>query len=327
MLLRSFLSSFRQAHHMHQVQVRHLSIATRGLRCLPLPNQKSRSMADQLDDFIGDVLMDMPPNLVGVFGRPPNFQFIVNGRVRPGDHIPIEIPDHEQVVHIIWLLGIFPLPVVNYSLLWRRNRPQNWRQALIRSLTTILLGIVRMGRILGYFILAGGWIRDIVRHISIFGNMVAFSDNFFQDIFTYALRNYPLLVQRKYELEMSESIEWNTVDQCIIDTLAWNIRTNCVFPADTESGAGYCTLHLESLIFRFSKALLQVFPFFNFMPSAVLTLTTIVLYMSYGLIGQFLGFNVIFFFSLHSFHRWMKFFGFMGQLGKTLWHSTGSLVF
>lgn len=295
------------------------------------------------DEFRHEILRAARPDFVGIFRNAPNFQFFVNG-IRPEDreiqeqinqlqqridqHLQNQRRDRELAITIFWLLGLFPIPVVNYALLWRRNRPDNWRTALARIVTTTTLILVRLGRLMAYMVLTGNWIKDIVRFLTVFGSMVTFSDNFFRDIFTYMVRNYPLLVQRKYNLlhEQEGEIEWENLVQFVCDNLAMYVNTHCVFSGDGDNG-GYCTLHEQLLIFRFSNALIKIFPGFVQLPNFMLTFTTVCIYLSYGLIGQFLGFNVLFFFMLHIGHRWVPLLLFFGKCGKAAWQSTGTMVF
>lgn len=184
-----------------------------------------------------------------------------------------------------------------------------------------------------YLLAASNWVKDILRFVMMFGSMVTFSENFFQDIFTYAMRGFPLLVERKYHLMENNSgqIEWTSVSQSIIDTLAQNVRADCTLVGDQDEVSvplvGWCSLNDNSLIFRFSDALVRVFPLFNSVPSIFLTLTTITIYVIYGLLAQACGFNVIFFLLLHSFHRWIGLFSFLGRFAKALWLSTDSIVY
>lgn len=300
------------------------------------------------DDFDHEEFMRLlGPDFMGVFRNAPNFQFVVNGvpprqanlqnefndlnefndRLHERLHRHLQNRrDRELVLSVVWVLGVLPLPIVNYAVLWRRHRPENMRMALTRFVTTATLVVIRLGRLMAYLVLTGNWASQVLRFLTTYGSMVTFSENFFLDIYTYAVRNYPLLVQRKYELLQYSSgeIEWENIVQFVFDNLAITVQTRCVLSTDVS---GHCTLHAESLIFRFSKALLHVFPLLNVMPSFVLTATTIAIYLSYGLIGQFLGFNVIFFLVLHVGHRWLPIGSFLGRFGKAVWQSTGTMVF
>lgn len=291
-------------------------------------------MADEFDRI--DFIRELGPEFIGMFRDAPNFQFVVNG-IPPDRHrLHHQLRDplrelgrqRELVFSVTWLWGVLPLPVVNYALLWRRNRPQNIRMALTQFLTTVTLLMMKLGRVIAYMILTGNWIRDLLRFLMMFGSMVTFSENFFQDIFTYAMRNYPLLVQRNIEMKRENLgvIEWINLYQFVFDNMAWNIRTKCTSPPQKYPEA-LCSLHVESLIFRFSNALLQVMPLLNSLPTPVLTTATIAIYLTYGLVGQFVGFNVVAFLMLHSVHRWFPYFSFVSRFFKALWHSTGSIVY
>lgn len=295
------------------------------------------------DEIRHEILRAARPDFVGIFRNAPNFQFFVNG-IRPEDRefheqiawlqqridqdLQNQRRDRELAITIFWLLGLLPIPVVNFALLWRRNRPENWRMALARIVTTTTLILARLGRLMSYMVFTANYIKDIVRFLTLFGSMVTFSDNFFRDIFTYMVRNYPLLVQRKYNLlhEQEGEIERESFVQFVCDNLAMYVNTHCVLSGDGDS-VGYCTLHEQLLIFRFSNTLIKIFPGFVQLPDFMLTFTTVCIYLSYGLIGQFLGFNVLFFFILHIFHRWVPLLSFFGKFGKAAWQSTGTMVF
>lgn len=289
------------------------------------------------------ILRAAQPNLLGYFHRPGvhqvrhlNFNVNVPGLLNDNQdpHPQEDHRDREDILGVVWVGDVLPLPTVNYPLLWHRYRPASFRAFVTNVLTYSALLMIKFGRTVVYILAASNWIKDTLRFVMMFGSMVTFSENFFQDIFTYAVRGYPLLVERKYEMLQNNSarLVWSGVSQAVVDTLAQNVRANCTYGTlQFEDGSlepfGECVLNTNSLIFRFSDALVRVFPLFDSVPSVFLTLITISIYVIYGLLAQVFGFNVIFFFLLHSFHRWIGMFSFVGRFAKALWLSTDSMVF
>lgn len=274
------------------------------------------------------------PNLLGIFNHAPrqipnfNFQF--------QDAPPQEVRrQRQEIFGIVWIWGLLPLPTINYALLWHRYRPESFSALFLRIVTTTAVLMVKFGRIVVYLMVTGNWIRDVLRFIMVFGSLVTFSENFFQDIFNYAMRGSPQLLERKCEMLKNGEptmIEWNSITQVLVDTLAQNVKGVCINGFyETADGTSHelheYTLDVKSLIFRFSDALVRVFPIFESVPTIFLTVTTIIIYVLYGLMGQLIGFNVLFFLLLHSFHRWMGLLSFIGRLCKALWYSTETMVF
>lgn len=207
--------------------------------------------------------------------------------------------------HIVWLLGVFPLPVVNYGLLWRRHWPADLRGTLrVLSFRLAVLSRV-LFRVFVFVFTSMFWTQHVLFAIARCGNMVTFSKNFYGDIVTYMLRNYPMYVQRQAEIvgESQENINYTpqfaSVWQFIRDTLALTIKVKCNVAAD---GTKVCEPATDSLIFKLSAIISQ--GFLAETPSILLTTLTVSLYLLWVVGAELLTVNVAVSLFYHFGWRW-----------------------
>lgn len=279
-------------------------------------------------DGVVDIFRDLDTDLSEIFTRSQQDEIRrLTNRLRQHHET------HERYVHLYWL-WFLPLPVVNYALIWRRNRPANLAQTALRAFLAISTMVVRLSRFLAYLAFTGHWLRDVIKFMLVYCSLVTFSENFFVDIVTYIFRNSESLLERRNQLQNTDFFPqldgsaipnwlfWWTVAS---NSVALLLRMKCEISAEfPEQGA--CQIDRNALIFRFSEASMVVFPALKTVPLPVLTAFTVLLYVVYGLGGQFLCFNVLLFWLINTMRRTYPALDFMGKLSKVLWYG-GSTVF
>lgn len=231
----------------------------------------------------------------------------------------------EQIARIKWILGIFPLPIVDYALLWRRNRPQNLRHAVTATILSVFTVTLRIIRWLLYFVSLGHYAQSALRFFIMFASLATFSDNALVDIYSYVMRDYPTLLERKAILLFDEkNPARDSVFHFVADTLAKYLNASCGSVVKHVANGDvirerWCYAKQDTLIFSFSKVFETTIPLLSRLPTPFLTSFTVVFYVMYGLVAQVVGFNVIFFFMLLMGYRMNRFIPFFIRFSKSAW--------
>lgn len=236
-------------------------------------------------------------------------------------------PHHSRIIYTVYLFYVLPLPIINFPVLWRRFRQHSVFYWIDLASAWAFRQFVRLGWLVWYLAITMWWLEDLCKFISVFGSMATYSPGYFGDIFTYAVRNWPFLLERKYELfktwgNETPIIELDSFLQVITDNLSSHVRAICL----SETGLEACVLDTNSLIFRFSGVLERIFPMFSRLPTFFLTCTTISIYIAYGIVAQFFGANVLIFLCVHTAHRWLPSVKFTSRLFKLVWNHSEGLV-
>lgn len=288
---------------------------------------------EDIDNF--DIFRDLDIDLMDVFTRSQRSELRRMARMHnlrtTADFVRMfQQQRNERILDLYWLFGFFPLPKVNYGLLWRRHRPADLVRSGMRLIIAIAAGAVRISRLFVYGIAVFQWLKDILQWIFIYGSMVTFSTNFFVDIGTYIFRdNVDILYWRgnsnwatnllRAHGAMLDLGLWN---QVVYDMVSSTVRRICLDDGVTRR----CYLDKDSLIFRFSDVIVLHFPIFERLPSLVLTTTVVLLYLMYGFAGQLISFNVIFYFIMQIVFRFEGISKIIFGVGKILWHNGAELI-
>lgn len=230
------------------------------------------------------------------------------------------------IIYIVYLFYILPLPIINFPVVWRNFRQHSIAFWMGFVITWTFRQLIRLSWFIWYLAITMWWLEDLCKFISVFGSMATYSPGYFGDIFTYSARNWPYLLDRKFELykkwgDETPLIELESFLQVIVDNASIHVRAACQ-SADVNA----CVLDKNSLIFRFSDVLERIFPILGRLPTFVLTCTTISLYIVYGIIAQFFGANVLIFLCVHSAHRWLPSIKFTSSLFRLVWNHSEGLV-
>lgn len=266
-----------------------------------------------------------------------NFRVRVNigdnedvAEIRPGAPLnPPEIPNNianqaesdMKLVRPVWVFRFIPLPVVNYTLLWRRYGPSDIRRCILRTGEIVTLTITRIFRAFIYATSIYFWLRFIFNSIASCGNMVTFSNSFFSDILTFSLRNYPNLLHRHQELVTSikagniTAVAMESPQQFLFDSAALKIQATCTDLNETIN----CEFVTSSLIFKLCDILVECYPIWEYLPSYFLTAATVGIYLLYAIGAQILNINIIALVTIITWKRQFPLTKFIIGLVKTVW--------
>lgn len=288
------------------------------------------------NDFL-DIFRDLDTDLLEIFARSRREE--LQRWIRNNPHLARDITEaenrrqrdrNERVAHLVWL-WVLPLPVVNYSLLWRRHRPANLTHWALRTGIALATILVRLLRFIAYLTFTGHWIRDMFRVMFIFCSLATYSENYFVDIITYVFRNLTDLVRRQMQQGnyptfsiFEQAISNRLIYELVCNLIAAQLRVKCVGSASEPIT---CLVDQNALIFRFLDVLAKVFPLLLNVPQPILTALTVCLYLIYGIGCQFICTNVIFFLFMHTARRWTPAMDFLGRVSKMLLNSAPSMVF
>lgn len=291
-----------------------------------------------MDEDIPDI-QALEPHFHAIFGNRGRNMARFN-RIREllnqfNDRAPEEDTDEEDsdiielvppMIYTLYLFSMIPLPIIDFPVVWRRFRQRSAMQWVGAIMAFFSRQLVRLGWLIWYIAITAWWLEDLCKFISVFGSMATYSQGYFVDIVTYLLRDWPVLLERKADLLLKwgknrPEVELESISQFLMDYAAVQVRASC---STDDAGQASCVLDTQSLIFRFSDAILRLWPFFGKLPTATLTSFTISLYLAYGIIAQFFGVNVLVFFCVHTAVRWLPSLRFFGSLLKLVWnHSEG----
>lgn len=239
---------------------------------------------------------------------------------------------NERIVKLYWLFGFFPLPNVNYSLLWQRHRPADLVRSSMRLFLAISAAAVRLSRLFVYGIAVFQWLRDILQAVLIYSSMVTFSPNFFVDIETYVFRDTQALLQPRngtsnwldtLPINDGNVFDWNLWTMILRDMVSSTVRIQCT---KAEDASKTCVIDRNSLIFRFSDVIALHFPIFDRLPSPVLTILVVLLYLVYGFAGQMISFNVLIYYMMQLFSRFNGMITIITGVGKIVWHNGTEMI-
>lgn len=235
----------------------------------------------------------------------------------------------EPVARVKWIFGFIPLPIVNYALLWRRNRPHNLRHSLSAIALSFCTIILRILRWLLYFLSLGNYARNALSLFITLASSATFSENSLSDIYSYILRDSLFLLDRRAAIVFGlAGTTEKSFFQFLVDKLALQLNGMCLVASvegsllDDEKRM-WCNVKQDTLIFRFSRAIESKFS----MPAPLLTSVTVFIYVAYGLLAQVVGFNVIFFFILLMGYRMNRFLPFFKRFSQSAWKGLLDSVF
>lgn len=291
---------------------------------------------EDIDNF--DIFRDLDIDLMDVFTRSQRAELRRMARLHnlrtTADFVRMfQQQRNERIFKLYWLFGFFPLPKVNYGLLWRRHRPADIVRSSMRLVIAIAAGAVRLSRLFVYGIAVFQWLRDILQWVFIYGSMVTFSTNFFVDIETYIFRDSADVLHprgstsdwlKNLQLANGNVLDWSLWTKILYDMVSSTVRLQCV--KDQDGDLEFCYIDKNSLIFRFSDVIALHFPIFESLPSPVLTFLVVLLYLTYGFAGQMISFNVLFYFIMQIIFRFESVSKIIFGVGKILWHNGGELI-
>lgn len=258
-----------------------------------LAQQDNLQLQDRENEVI-QALMALDPIIADGFRRDLH-QYINDENLRMAGH-------RERIAHVIWVFGFLPLPVVNYGLLWRRNRPRSFWHAISATVLSAISICVKCLRWLLYFLTIGHYVWGVIKSSLMFACAATFSDNSLWDLYTYAMRGFPLLLHRHTMMYGGEALRTDSVSNFIVDNLANKLRTTCMSIHLANETIRTCSLHNETLIYRFSEAFEKTSTVQKF-PPWVVTILTVFTYTLYVTLAQVLGFNIVLFYLLQTGYR------------------------
>lgn len=240
-------------------------------------------------------------------------------------------------VSYLWKFGIIPLPIFNYRRAWRRLRPNNVREFLMKVIAVLMTTLVRLFRLSLFFLGTSMYLHNILRNLFTFSNIITFSLNFLRDMITYIFRNNEGLLERHKEIIVHDEniFYFNEVDGMnsypiwkVATTAAYNwlshmIRMNCMTLEDKENRVTECVLQEDLLIFKFSRVLKDFFPSMANSNSGFssLTISTVLLFLFYALGGDVICLNVLFFWSFNLGKKVLHYKDVYSGLGRILWNT------
>lgn len=232
-------------------------------------------------------------------------------------------------IHLHWLFGIFPLPLVNYRLIWRQYGPPNIREILwniANQMTHLFLRLVQFG---GFLIVSSAYLQTMLRHVFVYSNMLTYSENFFRDFVTFILRNNKGLLAHKAEMHRQgadlvlflQQQEWNGSFRwlflALYSSLALFIQAEC--RKDPDLGKTLCVVQKDNLVFRFANIVGERARFSDLWQ---LTAATAALYLFYALGGDVICINISWLYVRNIVRRLLPYkdvaYGVMMILYKTL---------
>lgn len=297
-------------------------------------NMESDSDED-IENF--DIFRDLDLDLMDVFTRSQRAELRRMARMHnlrtTSDFVRLfQQRRNERILKIHWLFGFFPLPNVDYALLWRRHRPADLVRSSMRFFVAITAAAVRLSRLFVYGIAVFQWLRDILQAVLIYSSMVTFSPNFFVDIETYIFRDSKDVLRPRNATSWIDNLpindgsvfDWNLWLTLLRDMVSSTVRLQC--STDLVTKEQTCEIDRNALIFRFSDVVALHFPIFDRLPSIVLTILMMFIYVAYGFAGQMISFNVLFYFMMQVYNRLSSIIRFTTGIAKILWHNGADLI-
>lgn len=274
------------------------------------------------DDLQVDIFRDLDTDLIEIFNRTQLEEIERLARAGQIDLAPLR-RGTPRLVRVRWFL-VFPIVEVDFALLWRTHRPLP--AAVARWLALLMTLALRTCRFVVIFVLTWTHVLNVVWRILGFINLVTFSENSAMDLLTYVLRDYPTLLTLKAQLASGEkqflSVSLRNFHMAILLWAAKNISATCI---ETD-GATLCLLNTQTLVFRFSDAMLKVAPQLELAP-AMLTLLTSAVYLTYAFGWLLVSFNLLVFWFLSIVKRFTRFFDFALRFCKIAFKSFTSPVY
>lgn len=202
-------------------------------------------------------------------------------------------------VHLHWLFGILPLPLVNYRLLWRYYGIPNAGQLLYNLGAQLLKVTLRLVQLVAFLVVSSTYLLVILSNVFTFSNMLTFSEDFFGDFVAFSMRHNAGLLARKAEMfghdvDLMLSLqqqEWNGVFSWLLDalysSLALFLRARCI--KNLDLGVSRCEVLEDTLLFRFASVFEKHGLASDLWESTAATAT---LYLFYALGGDLVCINV-----------------------------------
>lgn len=241
--------------------------------------------------------------------------------------------EQNRLAKVIWVYGVLPLPVVYYSRIYQRLRGGRAQEYLLRFVHFVGVWLMKLMRAITVLIIASGWFRQIFNMFMAHASAVTYSDNFLKDIYTFILRDSTTLLERRaaWGPQPYPWVQYFTLNQFVLDVLARMLSVSCIFASlSTEDGRDFkkreCKIDKNSLIFKLAEILAIKFPIFLLLSPWVLTTVTVVVYLTYGIVGQYICLNVLSAHFTNIGFRSLPFFKFVGKLAKLMWTTPGNPV-
>lgn len=244
------------------------------------------------------------------------------------------IKEQNRIAKVIWVYGVLPLPVVYYSRIYQRFRGGRAQEYLLRFVQFVSVWLMKLMRAITVLIIASGWFRQIFNMFMAHASAVTYSDNFLKDIFTFILRDHSAALLDRKAMWGPQPPPWllyHTLHQFVLDVLARMLSADCAYALSPlrdqpVTDKNWCKINKNSLIFKLAEILEVKFPALQLLSPWVLTTVTVVVYLTYGIVGQYVCLNVLSAHFTNIGFRSLPFFKFVGKLAKLMWSTPGNPV-
>ncbi|EGW31025.1 uncharacterized protein SPAPADRAFT_142568 [Spathaspora passalidarum NRRL Y-27907] len=233
--------------------------------------------------------------------------------------------------YFIWLWKI-PLLVVNFTQIWRDMTVANVLDFTFDTITKVIMFTLRVVRFTVFMVTSFIYFHRIIRIFFVFCDVMTFSNHFMRDAFTYIFQNSLEMLKRHeiimkndgnvlYFLQYTNSTEmssFNVLHAAIYNTLSATLVTTCM----NKDGKVSCRLDTDSLIFKLSDVITTHYPSLNSSTGSILLkILTILLYMTYAIIGDIICINIWFFCMYNFLDRAVKYKQMFINLRGIIWKS------
>ncbi|KAI5956248.1 hypothetical protein KGF54_000723 [Candida jiufengensis] len=196
-----------------------------------------------------------------------------------------------------------PIFLLNYSVIWSNLTLENIKHFIKLSITKLFFLLAQSLRMVFFLIMIQSYFHGLINMIFAFCDVLTFSDNFLKDLVTFLVDNNQYILKCHenlvahgndlfYFFDLKE-YETNSVLEnfqfLVLNYLSSFLMTDCV----NSKGNVVCKPIKNTLIFKLYDAVYQSFP-----NSSKLSLKylTMMIYLSYALIGNVICINILMFF-------------------------------
>ncbi|RCK65123.1 hypothetical protein Cantr_00641 [Candida viswanathii] len=239
-----------------------------------------------------------------------------------------ELQNQRKYYHINWCWTYIPFLVIHFDQIWRDMTWLNIQLYVMESVTLAVIMLVRALRFTTFIIGSGIYFQGIVRRLFVFCDVITFSDNFIRDVFTYILKDSPAILERleviqyhdgnvmyflKYD-EYNDLSSFQVIRMTYVNLVASMLHADCVITSDSAT----CKLLTNTLVFKFSQVLQDCFPKLG---TAGLKFITLIIYLTYAIVGDIICLNVLLFLSYNLLNRFLGYKQVFVGLRNMLWSS------
>ncbi|KAL6451722.1 hypothetical protein SBY92_003029 [Candida maltosa Xu316] len=286
-----------------------------------------------------DIFRDLDTSLLEIFQRGQFNQYLdripPNERNQRIDNINRAIRHRreaqqrqQQYYHIKWLFTYFPVLIIHFDEIWRNLTWATIQRYLFEFVTNSVMLLIRAIRFMTFVVGSGVYFQGIVRRLFVFCDVITFSDNFTRDVFTYILKDSPHILNQleliqfhhgnmmfflQYE-EYNNLSSFEVIKLSYYNIVASMVRADCVVTSESAT----CKILTNTLVFKFSQVLRDFFPSLSITGLKTITL---MIYLTYAIIGDIICLNILLFLSYNLMNRFLGYKQVFVGIRGMLWNS------